>query len=193
MASALSFRKAAAIFAVSSLAVVGATSFVAGCSSSSSEDTPDAASQVCPSTLATAIGTKCTTDREVCVVGFICPGELNEIANCTCTAGTWACTDHANNPITDPAAGATCTALGGGNDKACPADEGTASLAPCGTPGLICSYTGAQCAGDPVPNTDQCQCVGNNADGGLEFKCNTPSCIVPSEAGPIIVDAGDAG
>ena len=177
----LSFRArtATSLVALTSLMLVGVSSMVAGCSSSSDSSTPDAASQVCPVTIADAINTpKCTTDREVCVVGFVCPGELNEIANCTCTGGSWACADHTGAPITDPTAGTTCTNLGGGNDKNCPADENSASFAGCKNAGLICSYAGQTCAGSTKPNTDTCQCVGAG-DGGLEYKCEQQTCIAP--------------
>ncbi|MEO7109994.1 MAG: hypothetical protein ABI183_06125 [Polyangiaceae bacterium] len=192
----LSFRArtAASLIALTSLMLVGVSSMVAGCSSSSDSSTPDAASPVCPVTIADAINTPaCTTDREVCVVGFICPGELNEIANCTCTGGSWACLDHTNAPITDPTVGTTCTNLGPGNNKACPADEATANFAGCKTSGLICSYKGQTCPGASVANTDTCQCVGA-ADGGLEYKCDQPSCLAPpTDSGTFENDAGDAG
>ncbi len=186
----LSFRArtAAALVAFTSLTLVGASSLVAGCSSSSDTSTPDAASQVCPTTLANAIGTACTTDREVCIVGFVCPQELNEVATCTCTSAAWACNDHAGNAITDPTAGATCTALGGGNDKQCPPDENTASFAGCTTPGLICSYAGQTCPGASAPNTDTCQCVGAD-DAGLEYVCEQPTCTAP----PTDSGAADSG
>jgi hypothetical protein len=172
-------RTAAVLVGLSTVAVLGASSLMAGCSSSSDSSTPDAASQVCPVTIANAINTPaCTSDREVCIVGFVCPGELNEIATCTCTAAAWACTDHDGNPITDPTAGTTCTALGGGNDKQCPADENSASFAGCTTPGLICSYPGATCPGTTKVNTDTCQCDGAG-DGGLEYHCDQPSCLAP--------------
>jgi hypothetical protein len=117
----------------------------------------------------------------------VCPGELNEVATCTCTSSAWACTDHTGAPITDPTAGTTCTALGGGNDKQCPADENSANFAGCTTSGLICSYAGATCPDAGAPNTDTCQCVGAG-DGGLEYRCNQPVCTT----GPgTIIDAGD--
>ena len=183
-------RTAVALVALSTVSVLGASSFMAGCSSSSDSSTPDAASQVCPTTLATSIGVACTTDREVCIVGFVCPQELNGIATCTCGGGTWGCNDHAGNPITDPTAGAACTALGPGNDKQCPADENTASFAGCTTPGLICSYPGDTCAGPPpVKNTDTCQCNGAG-DGGLQYVCEPNTCPGPViDSGPP-VDAG---
>jgi hypothetical protein len=190
----LSFRArtAASLVALTSLTLVGASSMVAGCSSSSDSSTPDASSQVCPVTIADAINTPaCTTDREVCVVGFVCPGELNEIANCTCTGGSWACVDNKNAPITDPTAGTTCTNLGGGNDKNCPADETSASFAGCKNPGLICSYAGQTCAGASKPNTDTCQCDGAG-DGGLQFHCQQQTCIAPpGDSG--VQDSGDSG
>jgi hypothetical protein len=192
----LSFRArtAASLVALTSLMLVGASSMVAGCSSSSDSSTPDAASQNCPVTIADAINTpKCTSNPNVapCTVGFVCPQELNEIATCTCTSSAWACVDHTGAPITDPTAGTTCTNLGGGNDKECPADEATASFAGCKTSGLICSYAGQTCAGASAPNTDTCQCNGAG-DGGLEFVCEQQTCIAPpTDSGITDTDSGD--
>ncbi|MEO8875344.1 MAG: hypothetical protein ABI461_07145 [Polyangiaceae bacterium] len=194
MASALSFRATAAFLAVSTVTLLAASALAVGCSSSSdAAGEPDAASNVCPTTLTMAIGQACDTPAP-CVVGFECPSSLNEIATCNCVNKTWTCVDGHTNPITDPAAKTNCTALGGGNDKACPATEDQASFAVCGTPGLLCSYVGKTCPSSQVANTDQCQCGGNNTDGGLEFRCDSPSCNVPpSDAGIPPADASDAG
>jgi hypothetical protein len=179
----LSFRArtAASLVALTSLMLVSASIMVAGCSSSSDSSEADAAAQTCPVTIADAINTPtCSSNPggQPCTVGFVCPGELNEVATCNCTSGAWACVDHTGAPITDPTAGTTCTNLGGGNDKNCPADEATASFAGCKNSGLICTYPGQTCAGATTPNNDTCQCVGAG-DGGLEFMCEQETCIAP--------------
>lgn len=185
-------RTAAALVAFTSMTLVAASSFVAGCSSSSDAVTPDAATSDCPTTIPNALSSPtCTQNAEVCVVGFICSTSLNEIAQCTCTSGSWACVDHNNAPITDPAAGTNCTALGGGNDSQCPTSESDANQKACKTSGLLCSYAGATCPGSSSPNTDTCQCA-NGGDAGLLFSCDQPACIAPpTDAGTFSTDAGD--
>ncbi len=192
----LSFRArtAASLVALTSMTLVAASSFVAGCSSSSDSSTPDAAVQVCPDTIASALATPACTgnpDGKPCIVGFICPNELNEVATCNCTNNAWACVDHDNAPITDPEAGTNCTALANPQDSQCPANESAANNASCKTPGLICSYAGATCTGASSPNTDTCQCV-NGGDAGLIYDCEQPACIAPpTDAGTFSTDAGD--
>ncbi len=163
---------------------------VAGCSSSSDNSVaPDAGNNDCPTTIPNALATSaCSTDREVCTVGFICPNELNEVATCTCTSGSWACADHTGTAITDPAAGTNCTALANPADSQCPTSESAASQKSCKTPGLQCPYAGATCTGASAPNTDICTCS-NGDDAGLIFDCEQPTCIAPPQ------DAGstDAG
>jgi len=186
-------RTAAAVFAATSLVVVGGSGLVAGCSSSSdAAAAPDSGSNNCPTTLATAIGASCSS-VDPCVVGFLCPQSLNEIATCNCVKNAWVCEDGQHNPITDPAAETNCTSLGGGNDSQCPADETSANFASCKTPGLICSYAGPTCPGAAAANTDTCQCVGAASDDGgaiLQYNCSALGCIVPTEAGQPEVDSG---
>ena len=186
-------RTAAALVAISTVALLGASSVMAGCSSSSDTSTPDAAVQTCPTTIANAINTPACTGNpagQPCVVGFICPGELNEVATCNCTGGNWACVDHDGNAITDPTAGTTCTNLGPGNDSQCPADEKSANFAGCKTSGLICSYAGQTCVGQSAPNTDTCQCVGGE-DGGLLYHCEPNTCPGQIDDAGAPIDSGD--
>lgn len=195
MAFELSLRAAAGLFVVSSLALVGVSTVITGCSSDDNNGgTEDAGPAQCPATLAAAAGSACTVERMGCPYLYDCGQFLGQSAQCTCTDKVWSCVDPANNPV---AAGATpsCTSPGGGNDKDCPAAETEGAV--CHTTGLVCSYTGKTCEGSATPLTDQCQCVPNGDAGssGFHIHCEPAQCLTPpaGDGGGGDTDAGDGG
>ncbi|HEX7666980.1 MAG TPA: hypothetical protein VF407_20765 [Polyangiaceae bacterium] len=191
-----SIRAAASLAALTAVTIFGATTMVTGCSDDSPGETPDAAAGSCPTSLGETIGQACVANGpQTCSITYLCGDFLAETATCNCQGGTWGCVDGTGTAI-DDAANVKCTNPGPGNDKQCPSDEKNADNASCATPGLVCNYTGATCEGATAPNIDQCQCVGNDADGGLVLRCEPAACPGPipdaggiSDSGGIKVDA----
>ncbi|MEO8801174.1 MAG: hypothetical protein ABI551_25000 [Polyangiaceae bacterium] len=186
-----SIRAAASLAALTAVTIFGATTMVTGCSDDSPGATVDAGVGSCPTSLVATVGKACVVNGpQKCSISY-CGGDfLHQTATCNCVGGSWACVDGPGTPI-DDATTVKCITQGPANDKDCPKDE-TDDLA-CGTPGLVCYYPGATCEGQTSPNIDQCECVGNNADGGLAYRCEPKACPGPTpDAGPIS-DAGGLG
>lgn len=165
-------------------ATVGAVAtwmLLAGCSSSSSPPPPPPVPVTCPAHVADAIGAPCGKEGMICEIGFPC-GSFNQQAECTCTGGTFACTDQVQGAIPDGGA-PRCGSNGHGNDSQCPATEDLADTFPCKTAGLLCFYSGVQCPKQPEPFTDSCQCVGDQM-GGLAYVCDRGFCNPAPDAGP---------
>ncbi len=163
---------------------------VAACTSTSTPAVPTQPEATCPASVAEALGAPCS-DGLVCSPEYAC-GILPAIATCTCTGGSFVCTDVTGKSLDDggqlscPAASATET---------CPATEALASQRACTESGLACPYP-STCSGN-TQEYDTCTCfTGPISDGGmgLRFQCPSP-CDDASlgDAGAPSVDAATAG
>jgi hypothetical protein len=176
-----------AAFVASSLGLVASV----GCGGSTSSSSPADAAPIdddggqCPATVALTIGAPCAADGLQCAPAYPC-GLVPVPLECTCDNGVFACTDVTGNAI---AAGGT-PACPPPPDAGCPADEDSASLAPCGEVGLLCAYPSACGLG-----VDSCECTQAavlEAGTGLLFACSQAMCEA-SEAGTVGVDASPDG
>jgi hypothetical protein len=167
----------AALFALAPVAF----SFAVACSSTNVTPAPDAASQVCPNTIAeaTASTTTCQVQNKICVVGFKCSPVFQQ-ATCTCDTTTgWSCI-LSNGKAVDPNTTDTtslCQTTSGGTAEQCPSTTAAGDGTSCHTSGQICYYSGLKCTGDTVAHIDTCQCVANpSGDAGLQWACETAVC-----------------
>jgi hypothetical protein len=167
------------------LSAIGPIAFsvtlIAACSDNNPPPTPDAASMVCPTTIAQATksGTTCEVQNQICVVGFPC-NPVYQQATCRCDgAAGWSCL-LANGKAVDPDTTDTaplCQVVSGSNPETCPATPADGDGKSCKTSGLICSYVGLKCTSDPVAHIDTCQCTPNSlGDAGLSWSCEVAVC-----------------
>jgi hypothetical protein len=159
--------------AVASLVMASMTAG-AGCSSTSSSSAPADGQAYCFATVQETAGAACQVSGLECTPSYYCEG-FQQLAFCTCTSGTFQCTDQTGAPVT---AGGTPNCAEAGSTGTCPdptksnasSTEGTA----CNKSGLIC-YFPTNCPPEQgIIPPDVCQCVGNG-DGGLRFVCD-PGC-----------------
>jgi hypothetical protein len=142
-----------------------------GCSSAKKSAAVADASPFCPATVGDTAGAACVEGQKPCYPEYPC-GFFNVTATCTCSGGTWGCTDVTGTQLASSSDTPNCPTVQ--NDAgACPASVMAASGNACGEVGQLCEYKPACDAG----MFDQCECFpGTLPDGGLGplFECSSP-------------------
>jgi hypothetical protein len=143
---------------------------VAGCTSTSTPAVPTQPEATCPASVSEAMGAPCP-DGLVCSPEYAC-GILPATATCTCTGGSFVCTDVTGKALDD---GGQPTCPAAAVAETCPATETLASQHACTETGLACPYP-STCSAN-TQEYDTCTCfTGPISDGGmgLRFQCPPP-------------------
>jgi hypothetical protein len=142
-----------------------------GCSSAKKVAVGADASAYCPNTVDETAGAACVAGQKPCYPEYPC-GLFSVTATCTCSGGTWGCTDVTGAQLASSSDTPKCPAASPGGGT-CPASVMAANGNACGQIGQLCTYQPACDAG----TFDQCECFpGILADGGFgpRYECSSP-------------------
>lgn len=167
-----SIRRSIAFLTLSALAIACGPS--SNGASSTEELKQPAALSVCTADIDRTNGQACAKEGLACDFVFAC-GAFNQLAQCTCEGGRFACTDSTG--IVAPGSPPQCVKNAPAATDACPDTMDDAIGVACHTLGRSCFYEGDLCPERPfsIPFLDYCQCE-RDPSGSMVYVCNRALC-----------------